>query len=154
MTDQLKPLTHGSFTIERTYPHAPAKVFAAHSDLAKKRRWFAEGEGFTVLEYEMDFRVGGREWCLFRFGEGPEMYNDTRYELIDQDRRIVFSYRMGIGDAPFSASLSSIELTPVDGGTRLTLTEQGVYLWGEDDVRGREHGCRELLERLAAELDL
>ncbi len=32
-------ITHGTFTIEKRYPHAPEKVFDAFSDPVKKRRW-------------------------------------------------------------------------------------------------------------------
>ena len=32
---------HSTYTIERTYAATPERVFAALSDPAKKRRWFA-----------------------------------------------------------------------------------------------------------------
>jgi hypothetical protein len=38
------------------------------------------------------------------------------------------------------------------GSTHLSLTEQGAYLEGFDDVAGREQGSRELLEALGREL--
>jgi len=43
-------------------------------------------------------------------------------------------------------------LEPAGSGTRLVFTEQGAYLDGYDDVAGREHGTRELLESLDKEL--
>ena len=43
MTD--RTVAHSTFVIERTYPAAPQQVFRALSDPARKRRWFAEGEG-------------------------------------------------------------------------------------------------------------
>jgi uncharacterized protein YndB with AHSA1/START domain len=39
-------IIHSTFAIERTYPARAARVFAAFSDPAIKRRWFAEGEGW------------------------------------------------------------------------------------------------------------
>ena len=36
-------VTHATFVIERSYPKAPGRVFAAFADPDKKRRWFAEG---------------------------------------------------------------------------------------------------------------
>jgi uncharacterized protein YndB with AHSA1/START domain len=52
---------HSTFVIERNYPTTPEKVFAAFSDPAKKRRWYADGEGSEAEMFEMDFRVGGSE---------------------------------------------------------------------------------------------
>ena len=58
-------------------------------DPATKRQWFAEGEGWRIDEYGLDFRVGGREHGRFRSGNGPETRNETVYLDIVPDRRIV-----------------------------------------------------------------
>ena len=50
-------VTHATFTLERTYQAAPARVFAAWADPATKARWFSTPTG----EHKLDFRVGGRE---------------------------------------------------------------------------------------------
>jgi uncharacterized protein YndB with AHSA1/START domain len=36
----LKPVVHGTFAIERTYPVPPARVFAAWADPDTKALWF------------------------------------------------------------------------------------------------------------------
>ncbi len=143
-------VVHSSFDLDRFYPHAPSKVFAAFADAAKKRRWFAEGEGWEVFEYTLDFRVGGTEVSRFRFKDGPEIRNDTQFQDIVDDRRMVFTYRMAIGPKPLSVSLSTVLLTPQNGGTLYTYTEQGVYFDGAE--RGRREGSTWLLDSLAAEL--
>lgn len=149
MTDTF---AHATFTVERSYPQAPAKVFAAHADEAAKRRWFAEGEGFVIDSYSLDFNVGGWERARFRFGEdGAPMTNDCVYHEIVANERLVFSYTMTIGGAPLSTSLATIELKPEGKGTRLIFTEQGIY-HGEQDIEGRKSGTAGLLERLAMEL--
>lgn len=147
------PVTHATFRIERTYPHPPAHVFFAHSDAATKRRWHVESDGFEVFEHQLDFRVGGSEIQRFRYGEGPEVRCDVQFQDIIPDQRLIFSYRMSFGTQPFSASLATIELTPVASGTRLTYTEQGAYFGDPGGPEGREEGMRQLLEALAAELD-
>ena len=36
-------VTHATFSLERSYPAPPARVFAAWADPAAKARWFAGG---------------------------------------------------------------------------------------------------------------
>ena len=147
-----RSVAHASFTIERTYDVAPERVFAAFANPAAKRRWFAEGEGWHIDKFEMDFRPGGIETSVFRFGDGPAGRNDTVYLDIVENRRIVSAYTMIIGGNRISASLATIEFEPAGKGTRLTYTEQGAFLDGHDNAAQREAGCRELFEALAAEL--
>ena len=90
-------VVHSTFSIERTYPSRPARVFAAFSNQATKRRWFVEGEGWEIDEFTLDFRVGGHEISRFRFKGGPPMGNDMIYLDIVPDRRIVFAYTMTAG---------------------------------------------------------
>src|SRR5687767_7881596 len=113
------PVVHSTFSVERTYPSPPARVFAAFSNQATKRRWFVEGEGWEIDEFSLDFRVGGRETSRFRFKGGPPMGNDTIYLDIVPDRRIVFTYTMTVSAKPISVSLATVEITPTGDGARL-----------------------------------
>lgn len=146
------PVIHNTFTIDRTYPTSTERVFQAFSDVTKKRRWFVEGEGFTIESYSLDFQVGGFERSRFRFGDGPAMTNDCVYLDIAPNERIVFAYSMTIGGAPMSSSLGTIELRSVAAGTLLRLTEQTAYVDGNDGSASRREGTAELLEALAKEL--
>jgi uncharacterized protein YndB with AHSA1/START domain len=69
MTTQ-SSVVHSTFSIERKYPASASRVFAAFSNPATKRRWFAEGEGWEVEEFTVDFRVGGSEFSRFPREEG------------------------------------------------------------------------------------
>lgn len=146
-------VTHGAFTVERTYRATPARVFAAFADPAIKRRWFAEGEDFEVLEFSVDFRVGGRESSRFRFGGAGEMRNETVIMDIVPERRIVFAYSMAAGEALFSASLGTVVLAPSGEGTVLAYTEQGAFFAGADGTSMREAGWSTLLDALGRELE-
>jgi uncharacterized protein YndB with AHSA1/START domain len=148
-----QPVIHKTFTIERSYKHAPSKVFAAFADPVKKRRWFAEGEGWTIEEFTVDFRVNGSETSRFRFQGGPPVVNDTVYTDIVPDARIIVAYTMTVDGKRISSSLGTTEFVPDGKGTKLVYTEQGAFLGGEDGASDREEGCRELFEALARELD-
>ncbi len=146
---------HATFVVERAYDASPERVFFALSDPDARRRWFMDAEGFTSITYEPDFRVGAREF--FQFGVGPmnrEMTNVHHIHDIIPNERIVLSYAMGwVGEPPFSASLATFELIPEGPGTRLRFTEQGAYLNDEaDHALMREHGWKQILERLASEI--
>lgn len=148
--------SHDSFTLTREYNSNPERVFGAFSDPIVKRRWFAEGEGFIVDSFELDFRVNGSEKSAFRV-ETPEFRSDeisnhTFYLDIIPNQRIVSAYSMSNLGVPFSASLQTITLEPTPGGTRLTLVEQVTFFEGADGLEMRKQGTLELLESLAREL--
>jgi uncharacterized protein YndB with AHSA1/START domain len=152
-------VAHGTFTVERRYDASPARVFAAHADPVAFRRWFAEGEEWTIHNWEHDFRVGGRLSGSFRFGDegNDSWFNETEYLDIVEGSRIVFSYVMGRespnGRIRNSASLATTEIVPDGSGTRLIYTEQGAFLENASDIALREQGCTELFEALARELE-
>jgi uncharacterized protein YndB with AHSA1/START domain len=146
------PAIHKSFTIDRTYPTSAERVFRALSDPEKKRRWFAEGDGFIVDSYTLDFKVGGFERCRFRFGDGPPMTTDSVYLDILPNERIVFAYSMTLAGAPLSSSLGTMELMAANGGTLLRFTEHTAFLDGNDGGESRREGSVALLEALANEL--
>jgi uncharacterized protein YndB with AHSA1/START domain len=145
----------GRFTIERTYPHSPERVFRAFEDKDAHYRWFISGDGWEIGNYHHDFRVGGHEHSRFRPDGHPDWFgNDTWYLEIAKARRIVSAYTMSADGRPFSHSLATIDLAPDGkGGCRLTYTEQGAYAGGEQDVVNRRDGCAELFGKLALELD-
>jgi uncharacterized protein YndB with AHSA1/START domain len=145
-------VVHDTIVTERTYDRSPARVFAAWRDPAIKREWFAEGEGWRVEEYTLDFRVGGREHGRFRRNGGPETRNETIYLDIVPDRRIVMAYTMAIDGANISASLGTVEFEATRAGTRLIYTEQVAFFDGADGSSLRKHGWQALLESLAATL--
>lgn len=152
-----RSVTHSTFVIERSYPVSPQRVFAAFSDPAKKRRWFAEGEATELEAFQMDFRVGGNEQKRMRFKEGTPfpgaaLVDDTNYRDIVPDRRIVMAYTMTLGEKRISASLATFEFLPTAQGTDLIFTEQAAFLEGADGPTMREGGWHRLLDRLAKEL--
>jgi len=147
-----QPAAHATFTIERSYDAAPARVFKAFADQGAKRRWFVDEEGWRTDSYALDFRAGGTERAQGAAPNGMQYANDTHYHDIVTDRRIIFAYAMDIDGRRISVSLATIVLAPEGGGTRLTYTEQATFFEGGDGPAMREAGCRGLFDKLGAEL--
>lgn len=148
---------HGSFTIERRYPAAAAKVFAACANPELKKSWFAESDTHEIEAYDSDFRIGGRERLTYRFGPntpfpGATLTNDGVYHDIVDQRRIVTSSRMALEGRPISVALETIEISEAGEETSLTCTFQGVFFESADGPDMREQGWRDLLDRLGRTL--
>jgi uncharacterized protein YndB with AHSA1/START domain len=144
--------THGTFTLERVYDASPARVFKAWADPAIKARWFGGLADWQMLERSIDFRIGGTERLSGRKGSGVVSTFDAVYHDIVPDQRIIYCYDMRLDGVHISASLATVTLAPEGAGTRLTFTEQAVFLDGYDDSGSRERGTRILLEQLGGEL--
>ena len=140
---------HGTFTLTRTYPVPPERVFAAWATPEVKARWFgAPG----APGYELDFRVGGTE--INRGGPpgGPVYTYEATYRDIVPAERIVYCSSMEADDTLLSVSVATVEFVAAPLGTTLTYTEQGVFLDGGDTAAVREKGTGELLDALGAAL--
>jgi uncharacterized protein YndB with AHSA1/START domain len=145
-----RSVTHATFAVERAYDASPARVFAAWAEPERKARWFGNPED-GVAEYELDFRVGGREFNRGKV-EGQEYTFEARYQDIVPGVRIVSAYDMHLDGTRISVSLGTVELEREGDGTRLTYTEQGAYLDGLDSPDQRKAGTGGLLDALGAEL--
>lgn len=145
-----RSVEHATFTVERTYPASPARVFAAFADPAQKARWFGPGDG--VPNQSFDFRVGGVE-SMAGEGGGTSYRYDAVYQDIVADQRIVYTYDMHLAGERISVSVATVELMAAGAGTRLVLTEQGVFLDGLDQPASREKGTNELMDTLGTTLD-
>lgn len=134
---------HSTFTLERTYPAPPERVFAAWADPVSKARWFA-GPG---AEHELDFRVGGRE----KVAKDGLRFEST-YADITAGERIVYTGTMYAADRITTLSLTTVQFEKAENGTKLLLTEQGTYLDGQEQPAWREQGTGTWLDALASEL--
>lgn len=138
---------HATFEIERRYDAPPPRVFAAWADPDAKGTWFGPGQVHTL-----EFAAGGAEHLSVNMPGGDVYTYDARYEDIVADERIVYTFQMHKNDERISVSVSTVQFDADGDGTRLRYTEQGVFLDGGDTPPAREHGTRELLDRLGQAL--
>lgn len=135
-----RSVAQGTFTIERRYDAAAARVFRAWARADQKLQWFACHEEWKVSEHLFDFRPGGRERVVTGPAGGAPHRFEARYHDIVEGERIVYSYEMWIGEQLISVSVATVEFFAEGTQTRLRMTEQGAYLDGLSTNAEREEG--------------
>jgi uncharacterized protein YndB with AHSA1/START domain len=146
-----RSIAHGSFTIERIYPHPVPKVFAAWSNPEFKRQWFGSPDPAKPQQI-FEFREGGREYNAEKMGDTDFIF-DVSYRDIVPDNRIIYTYEMHMNGQRMSVSVATVEFTPRDGGTRMVLREDGAFLDGLDTSAQREAGTNYLMDQVGLWLD-
>lgn len=142
---------HGTIRLKRHFKAPAHRVFAAWAEPQARAKWDVPGR-WVIAEQSFDFREGGRERKRFGPREDPRFVADTLYFDIVPDRRIVFSYSMASRGTPISVSLTTVELSTDGEHTDLLLTEQVVFLDGQDNAANREEGLSSMLDKIGESL--
>ena len=145
-----RSIAHGSFTVTRSYPAKPARVFKAWANPEFKRKWFGTPKA-DHPEDIFEFKVGGREYNAGKMGNDVFTF-DVRYQDIIPDQRIVYTYDMTMNGQRISVSLATVEIEPEGAGTKMTVVEYGAFLDGLDNMRQREEGTNALMDALGNSL--
>jgi uncharacterized protein YndB with AHSA1/START domain len=148
---------HSTFVVERNFPWRLSRVFSAFAQPALKRRWYATGD-HEILDFSMDFRVGGDETFRYRFKEGhpiagSQISNESTFQDIEDQRRIVMTGRMLLNGKPILVSVTTMEFISTEKGTDVLLTHQGTYVDWPDGAKMIEVGWTALIERARKELE-
>ena len=127
----------GDIVVRHRYRHPPERVFDAWLDSKTAGKFaFATPDG-EMIKAEIDPRVGGRFNFTDRRPEMGDVEHVGEYEVIDRPRRLVFTFAVPQFDPDYTRV--TLDFVPVDGGTELTLTHQGVpEEWQESTPKGWE----------------
>jgi uncharacterized protein YndB with AHSA1/START domain len=140
-----------SFDLERTYPAPPERGWAAFTRAELLRRWVCPDPAWSVSACEVDAREGGG--YRLRFGPSPagDAHSETAtFAVFEPVQRLVLDV-LTEGEDMSERSRCTVLLLPVDGGTRLELTVEGL-----SDAQTAEHlrvGWTWCLEGIAEHLD-
>ncbi len=101
-----------TFRTSRFVPHSPGTVFKAFSLEAALASWWGP-KGFTNEFEEFEFQSGGK-WKFVMVGpDGSRHSNVSVFTSVEPTRRLIIHH-----ESP-PVFLLTIELTPVEGGTRI-----------------------------------
>jgi uncharacterized protein YndB with AHSA1/START domain len=146
--------------LEHTYPTTPDVVWELWTTAAGIEAWWSP-DGFTTEVRELDLRPGGAlvhamtatapEQVAFMTEAGMPLTNVARKTFVDVEPTTRLSYTSLVdfvpGHEPYE-HLTTVELTPVDGGVHVTMTVEPMHddVWTERMLAGRANE----LENLAA----
>jgi uncharacterized protein YndB with AHSA1/START domain len=149
-----RSITHGSFTLERTFPNCtPARAFAAFATPEGKAKWFAgPPDEWQEHRRAFEFRPGGHEILVGRHKSGMVSAFDCRYYDIVENERIVYAYEMHLDDKKISVSLATISFEAAGTSCTFVMHEDGAFLDGYDDNGARMRGTEGLIDSLARAL--
>lgn len=128
--------------------HAPRQlVHDAFNKPELLKRWFGP-HGWSLVECEVDYRVGGGFRFVLEGPGGRRMGMRGRYKELSPERTV---HMESFDDFPGESQVTSV-LTEQDGKTTMTVTVLAASKEVRDAVvaSGMEHGAAESYDRLAA----
>ena len=138
--------------IETHYAEAPDGTYVAY-------QVSGQGEHDLILAFggglPIEDQLEGAECASFihRIGSFARVIRFDRHGLGMSDPMVgENTLEQWVDDARISVSLATIELHPAGKGTRMVVTEQGVFLDGLDQPAQRKHGTELLLAQFEAAL--
>ncbi len=147
-------LTADTIILDRQIAAHPDRVFQAWADAEERVQWDVPGENWVLADFEHDFRPDGIERSQFGPAGNPVAESYGRYLVIEPGRCFVVAGVIKVvkSGAVRSALMMTIELTPEQGGTRLRLIDQSIFMGPAETAAMRRAGWTQVLDRLDAYL--
>lgn len=145
----------GSFTLTRTLPLTPDRLWHVLTDAQMRESWGAPGDGMVLTMVRADLRVGGLETHRCGPAENPEFTVDTRWYRIDGPNDAVFTETVIIGGAAIATTLVTYRVTGTDTGAQLDITVAVSSFSGpdaDDEFKAGWQAGLSNLEALAAKM--
>lgn len=136
-----------TLTVSRTIDAEPEDVFDAWLDPEMLTRFMRPGEDVSVPSATVDPVEGGRFEIIMEVG-GKRLPHSGVYQAIERHRRLVFTWE---SDHSIEGSTVTLEFAPVEGGTRVTLSQVGFS--SEESRDGHGEGWTSILSALAGTLE-
>ncbi|GIF47137.1 uncharacterized protein YndB with AHSA1/START domain [Asanoa ferruginea] len=139
-----------TFDLDRTYPAPPERVWAAWTRADLLERWVLPDPDWRLSSCEVDAREGGG----YRLSFGPRPEGDAytekaTFSVFEPVRRLVLDV-LTEGEDMAERSRCTVLFLPVEGGTRLELTVEG--LSGVTTIEHLRVGWQWCLDGIAAQL--
>ncbi len=134
-------------TVTRRFERSPETVFDAWLDPVSASKWLFATPNGEMLRAEIDPSVGG-EFCIVEKREDEVMEHLGEYLEIDRPRRLAFMFTVNMSD---DVSHITVDISPVEGGSELTLTHAMEPQWAHFADRTSK-GWEMILDNLAATL--
>ena len=138
--------------LERLLDAPPERVFAAWTDPALLRRWWAAEPGWTTPEATVDLRPGGAYRLSMQGTDGIVRTVIGEYLEVEPPRRLVYTWRWespGYRAPDGGVTVVSIDFVAEGAGTRVVLEQRDHKSEAARDSHGRGwRGCLDSLERL------
>ena len=114
-----------SLTLTRDYAAPPERVWQAWTDAKALKQWWGPSKDEPCSLAELDVRVGGRYHIRFFTTDGEDHDVSGVYQEVEPHRRLSFTWAWK--STPERVSLVTLELTAVDGGTRLDFLHERFF---------------------------
>ena len=144
----MTPVLHATLVFERELPTSPKAVFAAVADPVARAQWGTPSDTAVLIYDAADFREGGQDHFRCGAKANPNIHGATSYLDIVPDRRVISSETLVVDGRRLCVSLTTLELVPSGGYTRLKNTTQLASFIGEDMVKGFTTGTNASLDSL------
>jgi uncharacterized protein YndB with AHSA1/START domain len=115
--------------LERVLDGPPERIFAAWTDPAVLRRWWAAERDWECADASADVRVGGRYHLSMRDTTGGVRSVAGEYLEVDPPRRLVYTWTWEAGGtaiAAGAATVVTVEFVAEGQATRVVVEQRGL----------------------------